>query len=272
MTLSGPQFFRSFVARRAIWLIAFVLITAQSVEARCRQALAFGLDVSGSVDASEYRLQMQGLANALNHPEVRTALLGPAALPVEIAVFEWSGPEYQRVLLNWTAITDAATLNSVTAQIASTPRQPAPPVTGLGQAMLFGQDLLRQRARPYLFSNSVAPPIVAASIAAINLLENSTELRDRLHENTSFFREGISKLGLEVLPGEHPIVPVMLGDARLATEMADCLLKMGVYVIGFSYPVVPQGKARPRREGAKDCRRESQEGTRSQDCQRKGRA
>ena len=146
MTLSGSQFFRSFVARRAIWLIAFVLITAQSVEARCRQALAFGLDVSGSVDASEYRLQMQGLANALNHPEVRTALLGPAALPVEIAVFEWSGPEYQRVLLNWTAITDAATLNSITAQIASTPRQPAPPVTGLGQAMLFGQNLLRQRA------------------------------------------------------------------------------------------------------------------------------
>ena len=107
-------------------------------------------------------------------------------------------------------------------------------------------ELLRQRSRPYLFSNSVAPPIVAASIRALELLSESTELRDRLESNTAFFRKGISKLGFDIVPGEHPIVPVMLGDAARATKMADALLEMGVYVIGFSYPVVPQGKARIR--------------------------
>ena len=107
-------------------------------------------------------------------------------------------------------------------------------------------DLLRQRSRPYLFSNSVAPPIVAASIKAIDLLCESTELRDRLHDNTRYFRESLSALGLEILPGEHPIVPVMLGDAALASRMADALLAKGVYVIGFSFPVVPKGKARIR--------------------------
>ncbi|MDA1013070.1 MAG: glycine C-acetyltransferase [Planctomycetota bacterium] len=107
-------------------------------------------------------------------------------------------------------------------------------------------NLLRQRSRPYLFSNSVAPPIVAASIRAIDLLSSSTALRDRLHANTRFFRDGMSKLGFDILPGEHPIVPVMLGDAKLAARMADALLMKGIYVIGFSFPVVPQGKARIR--------------------------
>lgn len=107
-------------------------------------------------------------------------------------------------------------------------------------------DLLRQRSRPYLFSNSVAPPIVAASIRAIELLSESTELRDKLAANTKFFRSEIEKVGFDVLPGEHPIVPVMLGDAKLAGQLADKLLEKGVYVIGFSYPVVPQGKARIR--------------------------
>jgi glycine C-acetyltransferase len=107
-------------------------------------------------------------------------------------------------------------------------------------------DLLRQRSRPYLFSNTVAPSIAAASVRAIDMLCESSELRDKLWANTRFFRDGISELGLEVLPGEHPIVPVMLGDARLATEVADALLAKGIYVIGFSYPVVPQGRARIR--------------------------
>lgn len=107
-------------------------------------------------------------------------------------------------------------------------------------------DLLRQRSRPYLFSNSLAPPIAAATLAALKLLGESTELRDRLEENTKFFREQIVKLGFNIVPGEHPIVPIMLGDARLATQLADAMLKKGVYVIGFSYPVVPQGKARIR--------------------------
>ena len=106
--------------------------------------------------------------------------------------------------------------------------------------------MLRQRSRPYLFSNSVAPPIVAASIKAIELLSQSTELRDRLESNTRFFREGMAELGFNILPGEHPIVPIMLGDAALATRMADAMLEKGVYVIGFSYPVVPKGKARIR--------------------------
>ncbi len=107
-------------------------------------------------------------------------------------------------------------------------------------------ETLRQRSRPYLFSNSVAPPIVAASIRAIELLSSSTELRDRLEANTRFFRQGMADSGFEILPGEHPIVPIMLGDAALATRMADAMLAKGVYVIGFSYPVVPKGKARIR--------------------------
>ena len=107
-------------------------------------------------------------------------------------------------------------------------------------------DLLRQRSRPYLFSNSVAPAIAAASLKALDLLTQSSELLDRLRENTAFFRAEIAQTGLEVLPGEHPIVPVMLGDARLAGEMAEKLLERGIYVIGFSFPVVPRGKARIR--------------------------
>jgi glycine C-acetyltransferase len=107
-------------------------------------------------------------------------------------------------------------------------------------------DLLRQRSRPYLFSNSLAPPIAAASLRVLELLSESSELRDRLHANTKYFREEISKVGFTVLPGEHPIVPIMIGDASLAGRMADAMLKKGVYVVGFSYPVVPQGKARIR--------------------------
>ncbi|HKX84547.1 MAG TPA: glycine C-acetyltransferase [Pyrinomonadaceae bacterium] len=107
-------------------------------------------------------------------------------------------------------------------------------------------DLLRQRSRPYLFSNSVAPPIVAASIKAIDLLTESTELRDKLMDNTQYFREKIAGVGLEVLPGEHPIVPVMFGEAMPAVKMAEKLLEKGVYVIPFSFPVVPKGKARIR--------------------------
>jgi glycine C-acetyltransferase len=107
-------------------------------------------------------------------------------------------------------------------------------------------ELLRQRSRPYLFSNSVAPSIVGASIKAIDLLTESTTLRDKLAENTRFFRAEIAKIGLEVLPGEHPIVPVMFGDAIPAVKMAEKLLEKGVYVIPFSFPVVPKGKARIR--------------------------
>ena len=107
-------------------------------------------------------------------------------------------------------------------------------------------ELLRQRSRPYLFSNSVAPPIVAASIKAIDLLSESTELRDKLMDNTRYFREKIASVGLDVLPGEHPIVPIMFGDATPAVKMAESLLERGVYVIPFSFPVVPKGKARIR--------------------------
>ena len=107
-------------------------------------------------------------------------------------------------------------------------------------------DLLRQRSRPYLFSNSVAPPIVTAAIAAIDMLSASTELRDKLMDNTRYFREKLSSIGLDIVPGEHPIVPVMFGDAVLATKMAEAMLKRGVYVIAFSFPVVPKGKARIR--------------------------
>lgn len=107
-------------------------------------------------------------------------------------------------------------------------------------------ELLRQRSRPYLFSNSLAPPIVAASLKVLDLIGDLAELRERLFANTKLFRELMTMNGFQILPGEHPIVPVMLGDASLATKMADLLLQKGVYVIGFSYPVVPQGKARIR--------------------------
>jgi glycine C-acetyltransferase len=107
-------------------------------------------------------------------------------------------------------------------------------------------ETLRQRSRPYLFSNTVPPAIVTGATAALGLLTRSTELRDRLQANTNFFRHELGKLGFEVLAGEHPIVPLMLGDAALATRFADALLAKGIYVIGFSYPVVPIGKARIR--------------------------
>jgi len=107
-------------------------------------------------------------------------------------------------------------------------------------------DLLRQRSRPYLFSNSVAPAIVAASIETLKILKTSQELIQRLRTNTAFFRARMMQLGLDILPGEHPIVPVMIGDAARAARMAEYLLEGGVYVIGFSYPVVPIGKARIR--------------------------
>jgi glycine C-acetyltransferase len=107
-------------------------------------------------------------------------------------------------------------------------------------------DLLRQRSRPYLFSNSVAPAVVGASLKVLDLLESGDDLRARLRENTAWFRERMTGLGFDILPGDHPIVPVMIGDAARATQMADLLLEKGVYVIGFSYPVVPVGKARIR--------------------------
>ncbi|OQB85903.1 MAG: 2-amino-3-ketobutyrate coenzyme A ligase [Planctomycetes bacterium ADurb.Bin126] len=106
--------------------------------------------------------------------------------------------------------------------------------------------MLRQRSRPYLFSNSLPPPIVAASLASMDLLTASTELRDRLEANTAWFRGAMEEAGFTIVPGTHPIVPVMLGDAALAGRMAQRMLELGVYVIGFSYPVVPKGKARIR--------------------------
>ena len=107
-------------------------------------------------------------------------------------------------------------------------------------------ELLRQRSRPYLFSNTLAPSIAGASLKVLELLTQSTELRDKLESNTRFFREGMGRLGFDILPGTHPICPVMLGDAALATRFADAMLAKGVYVIGFSYPVVPKGRARIR--------------------------
>jgi glycine C-acetyltransferase len=107
-------------------------------------------------------------------------------------------------------------------------------------------ELLRQRSRPYLFSNTVAPSVVAGAIKALEILTVSTELRDKLEESTKFFRIGIQEAGMTIKPGEHPIVPVMLGDAALSQRFAAAMLERGVYVVGFFYPVVPQGKARIR--------------------------
>jgi len=107
-------------------------------------------------------------------------------------------------------------------------------------------DLLRQRSRPYLFSNTVAPAIVGGSIAVLDILEGSTELRDRLEQNTKFFRDGIARIGFDIKPGDHPIVPIMVYDAERAQKLAERLLELGVYVVGFFFPVVPKGQARIR--------------------------
>lgn len=107
-------------------------------------------------------------------------------------------------------------------------------------------DMLRQRSRPYLFSNTLAPSIVGASIAVIDMLSETTELRDKLEENTKYFRAKMTEAGFDIKPGEHPITPVMLYDAKLSQQMADKLLERGIYVIGFYYPVVPKGEARIR--------------------------
>ncbi len=107
-------------------------------------------------------------------------------------------------------------------------------------------ELLRQRSRPYLFSNTLAPAIAGGAMQAIEIVKRSTELRDRLEQHTTWFRQAMSSAGFDILPGTHPITPIMLGDARLASAMADRMLQLGIYVIGFSYPVVPLGKARIR--------------------------
>jgi glycine C-acetyltransferase len=107
-------------------------------------------------------------------------------------------------------------------------------------------DLLRNRSRPYLFSNTLAPAIVGGSLAALALVSETTELRDRLEANTARFRSGMRAAGFDIRPGDHPIVPIMLGEARLAGDFAARLMDEGIYVIGFSYPVVPQGQARIR--------------------------
>lgn len=107
-------------------------------------------------------------------------------------------------------------------------------------------DILRQRSRPYLFSNTLAPAIVGASIKVLEVLTASTELRDKLEDNTKFFRQEMTKAGFDIIPSEHPIVPVMLYDAKLSQEFANKLLEEGIYVIGFFYPVVPKEKARIR--------------------------
>lgn len=120
-------------------------------------------------------------------------------------------------------------------------------------------ELLRQRSRPYLFSNSLAPVVAATSIAVIDMLTESTELRDKLEENTSFFRQAITAAGFEVKPGIHPIVPIMLYEENRAMEMARLLLDEGIYVIGFSYPVVPKGQARIRVQISADHTREDLE-------------
>jgi len=106
--------------------------------------------------------------------------------------------------------------------------------------------LLRQRSRPYLFSNTVAPAIVSASLAVLDLLESDTTLRDRLEDNTHFFRQGLTALGFDIKPGEHPIIPVMVHEAETAQKLAARLLELGVYVVGFFFPVVPRGQARIR--------------------------
>ena len=105
---------------------------------------------------------------------------------------------------------------------------------------------LRQRSRPYLFSNSLAPSLVSAAMTALDIVQNEPQLRKQLHENSRFFREQLTKIGLKIVPGEHPIIPIMLGETEAAKKFAEKLLEEGIYAVSFSYPVVPQGAARIR--------------------------
>jgi glycine C-acetyltransferase len=107
-------------------------------------------------------------------------------------------------------------------------------------------DLLRQRSRPYLFSNTLAPAVAAGALKVLHMLEDTTFLRDRLMENTEYYRKGLARIGLPVKGSEHPIVPVMVGDAALSQKISARMLEMGIYVVGFFYPVVPKGQARIR--------------------------
>ncbi|MEM7320222.1 MAG: DUF1194 domain-containing protein [Pseudomonadota bacterium] len=127
---------------RVLTFCAALILAATGAAAQCRQALVLALDVSGSVDSYEYRLQIEGLANALQHPEIRDALLAMPSAPIRIAVFEWSGPEHQRLLLNWKTVTTAAQIDSIAQQLYQTARSSSPPGTALGSAMQFGAALL----------------------------------------------------------------------------------------------------------------------------------
>ena len=146
----------------------------------------------------------------------------------------------------------AATSTTANAWTGSTslPRPWAKRLGGASGGFTAGRreiiELLRQRSRPYLFSNTVAPAIVGATLACLDRLAESTELRDKLAANTAHFRQAMTAAGFDIVPGEHPIVPIMLGDARLAGQMATRMLELGIYVIGFSFPVVPKGQARIR--------------------------
>ena len=142
MCRSTPS--RAFLAASAFSLASSLAAGATAQQSGCRQALALALDVSGSVDAAEYRLQLDGLAAALTAPEVSAALLAPGAAPVALNVFEWSGPTYQQTLVDWTLVTDAAVLGSVAGALQATERQPAPPSTALGTAMAVGAQVLER--------------------------------------------------------------------------------------------------------------------------------
>lgn len=128
------------------FLACLLVLWVGTAQAACRQALALGLDVSGSVDAGEYQLQMRGLANALRHPEVQAALLTMPTAPVALAVYEWSGPNDQRLILDWRVVTDAAALGDIATQLANTRRGPGDPSTAIGAALHFGARLLAQRS------------------------------------------------------------------------------------------------------------------------------
>ena len=170
-------------------VLALYVMWTQSAHAACRQALALGLDVSGSVDSAEYALQVQGLAQALNNADVRAALLATPTVPVQLAIYEWSAPEYQRVLVGWTAITDSASLSKVTSALATVKRGEVPPATGLGQTMLFGAELLAQRPTCWKHTldisgdgrnNSGTPPETARTQIATHGYAHSEFLAKRI--------------------------------------------------------------------------------------------
>jgi len=224
---------------RALLLLAVLTLLPLTATAQCRQALALGLDVSGSVDSAEYTLQLQGIAGALRNPEVIRALTENPSAPVELAIYEWSGREYQNILVAWTPIRDRASLEAIARQLETAPRIPAPPVTALGDAMAFGAALLNQRPGCWKRTLDISgdgrsnagpqPQAVRDSLRAQDLTLNGLVVGNDDSDGNRPSQIGIAELSAYfeayVILGPEAFVETALGFADIEDAMVRKLLR-----------------------------------------------